>query len=550
MAQELIRIGHKYGVIDAGEVLRSRHTAARTIYSVADVCREKIKQKLIEPLKQRAVTICPDFWTDKYKNISYLGLNLTYVDAYHQFFSIDLFCRPYLGIKSGDLIVKDLETHLRQFGIDDLAMVNILSDRGSNFVKGFRPYSPMFCFGHRLNNVLKTSFFQHEKKKKNTTLVSTTNVSSLSNSITITQGNKIAATSLVEIASSEEESEIDDEDILPSISIVRKKKISGQKSTNDAEKSLRKISSEDISNSAKQILFTISNCKKLSGLNIEIENSGGTTIHQSIDIRWISIIESLESILKSFKIVKKILISKQQSKFIMHVHEKTIKQILLLLRPFKQIIKLAQTGIKFFWDRIRNLLNEMFVLDIRHYAATLLHPKYRSLKACTLTERNECYAYVRQQMQLIPIESIAENEQRKNESMAKRLKVDLFSRFESDCFDVQQEGGGESGNESEEYSFEIKKKDELDVYLNLEIDKTKLPINPLLFWRDQQKKFPRLSRFARSIFSIPATSAAVERQFSGAGLTIQERRSNLNPEQLDNILLVRSMQKYEDFFKI
>jgi len=81
--------------------------------------------------------------------------------------------------------------------------------------------------------------------------------------------------------------------------------------------------------------------------------------------------------------------------------------------------------------------------------------------------------------------------------------------------------------------------------LNLEFDKLKLPSNPLNFWRDHHDKFPRLSRLARRIFSMPATSASVERQFSGAGLIIQERRTNLNPEQLDNILLIRSMQKYE-----
>ena len=102
----LSRLGHTYGVIDVNEVLRSRHTIACRIYDVTDTYREYIKQKLIEPLKHRAVTICPDFRTDAHKNISYLGLSLTYIDAHYQFFSIDLFCRPYVGVKSGDLIVK------------------------------------------------------------------------------------------------------------------------------------------------------------------------------------------------------------------------------------------------------------------------------------------------------------------------------------------------------------------------------------------------------------------------------------------------------------
>jgi len=93
-------------VIDINDVLRSRHTLSRSIYDLADSYRECIKQKLGEPLQRRAVTICPDFWSDPYKNISYLGLNVSFVDAHHQYFSIDLFCRPYFGTKSADLVVQ------------------------------------------------------------------------------------------------------------------------------------------------------------------------------------------------------------------------------------------------------------------------------------------------------------------------------------------------------------------------------------------------------------------------------------------------------------
>ena len=45
------------------------------------------------------------------------------------------------------------------------------------------------------------------------------------------------------------------------------------------------------------------------------------------------------------------------------------------------------------------------------------------------------------------------------------------------------------------------------------------------------------------IHSIHATTAAVERQFRGAGLGISERRTNLNPAQVDYALPVRSVEK-------
>jgi hypothetical protein len=69
-------------VIDITDVLRSRHTLSRSIYDLADSYRECIKQRLREPLQHRAVTICPAFWSDPYKNISYLGLNVSFVDIH------------------------------------------------------------------------------------------------------------------------------------------------------------------------------------------------------------------------------------------------------------------------------------------------------------------------------------------------------------------------------------------------------------------------------------------------------------------------------------
>ena len=54
---------------------------------------------------------------------------------------------------------------LQEFGLSDLAKLNFVSDRGSNFVKALTNASPLFCYAHRLNNVLKRAFFQSTKKR-------------------------------------------------------------------------------------------------------------------------------------------------------------------------------------------------------------------------------------------------------------------------------------------------------------------------------------------------------------------------------------------------
>ncbi|CAF1565658.1 unnamed protein product [Adineta steineri] len=146
---------------------------------------------------------------------------------------------------------------------------------------------------------------------------------------------------------------------------------------------------------------------------------------------------------------------------------------------------------------------------------------------CSERERLETHAFIRQQLESIHIEL---NPKEINTPPTKKFKPDLSNNRDSE-------------NEAEDSGIRGKKPDELDRYLNFEFNKSKVNCIPLMFWKEHQDKFPYLSRYAKSIHSVPATSASVKRQFSGAGLVINERRTNINPEQLENILLIRSMQK-------
>ncbi|CAF1164306.1 unnamed protein product [Didymodactylos carnosus] len=64
--------------------------------------------------------------------------------------------------------------------------------------------------------------------------------------------------------------------------------------------------------------------------------------------------------------------------------------------------------------------------------------------------------------------------------------------------------------------------------------------NPLLFWKEQKQILPHMTKLARRVFSIPASSTAVERTFSSAGNVISQRRTNLSPSTVNDIILVRS----------
>ncbi|CAF1009020.1 unnamed protein product [Rotaria sordida] len=93
----------------------------------------------------------------------------------------------------------------------------------------------------------------------------------------------------------------------------------------------------------------------------------------------------------------------------------------------------------------------------------------------------------------------------------------IFTRFESGNLNEDPDDDTGSGNESDEYEYDLRKSDELDRYFSLRFDKDKKTIEALRFWKDQQHQFPFLSECARSILSIPATTTNVEREFSVVG---------------------------------
>ena len=84
-----------YGAFYVSLGLRSERTISPHTISVADSSCEQIKELLLTPLKEKAFTICPDYWTDSCKKISYLGVTVSIVDDQYNYKSIDACCRPF-----------------------------------------------------------------------------------------------------------------------------------------------------------------------------------------------------------------------------------------------------------------------------------------------------------------------------------------------------------------------------------------------------------------------------------------------------------------------
>lgn len=62
--------------------------------------------------------------------------------------------------------------------------------------------------------------------------------------------------------------------------------------------------------------------------------------------------------------------------------------------------------------------------------------------------------------------------------------------------------------------------------------------NPLDWWSSRSLQYPAISKVARMILAIPATSAPSERLFSHAGLTITNDRARLTPDVASDLIFL------------
>ena len=72
------------------------------------------------------------------------------------------------------------------------------------------------------------------------------------------------------------------------------------------------------------------------------------------------------------------------------------------------------------------------------------------------------------------------------------------------------------------------------------------PFDVLCWWKKHSTMFSNLAVIVWNVLAIPASSASSERDFSTAGFVIQERRTKLKPETVDNILFLHNNLRLKD----
>jgi hypothetical protein len=184
----------------------------------------------------------------------------------------------------------------------------------------------------------------------------------------------------------------------------------------------------------------------------------------------------------------------------------------------------------------------MFTLHDLHWTAAVLNPRTRMLKLATDVERGYAHGLVRSEIAKI-VEMDRSDDNRSVQSVAATSPSSSYhKKFKS--YTTQFDDDTNYSELNNNMASSMRARRELETYLQMDLTKCTYSDdendNPLLFWKEQQHLLPNLSKLAKKTFCIPASSAAVERAFSSAGVIISQRRANINPSTVNDMILVRS----------
>ncbi|CAF3359964.1 unnamed protein product [Rotaria sp. Silwood2] len=344
--QECLNIGRELHMenVQVQEILCSDRTVRNELVKQAELERKELQQLIFSCAQSGRLSISPDIWTDNYRKIAYLGATAHMVDENFVYYSFDLFCTEFKDKKTGENIVK----------VDEyMDLITFVTDRGSNFIKGLKQHRLMFCVAHRLNGILKKTFFQFSTTSKQTP---TKSKSIVSNEITPLKTSTVVRQLSPEIMLNDDQ--IDEEE---KIALEEWNDEDGDDDVETVDYSMLDLSS--IPWNAQEIIETIRQCKilvhyvKKTNLNRQIQllnkaldddeqqqHSPFTTIHQCSQIRWLSICDLLESIKRSYEPLRALLHEYKQSHRIEKINMVIVNQLIDFFQPWRNVLKELQRG--------------------------------------------------------------------------------------------------------------------------------------------------------------------------------------------------------------
>lgn len=177
----------------------------------------------------------------------------------------------------------------------------------------------------------------------------------------------------------------------------------------------------------------------------------------------------------------------------------------------------------------------------QHRLATILHPKMKNFDSCpdqkdqSITALEvEVEKYLKTDLYSDPNSPLSIG--CKSEALStvpKTMMAKKKNNLMSQCFDLTIDQTSKSTNP----------RTEIDEYLASNLFHYSTPgaddLDVLLFWKEKKHAYPTLSSIARDIFAIPASNTTIERLFSSSKNMVNEKRTRLASEKVNQLLFLQ-----------
>lgn len=502
--------------------LPSTDTVARNVLKQFKEIQTKLKPMLKDVFSENGSGggICLDIWTDRVRKISYLGVTVHYVDANFVLHSrvIDNKPLPSEQSKTGQFLHDQMKSILNEYDIDiESKLITFVTDRGSNIVKALEKYTRHNDGPHFFHNTVQKVFLIGTPKE-------------------ILKCCKELVTHI---------------------------KHAG---LNDLFSPSLKTFIETRWNSVLELLESIlANWDKLIELLVERNES-----HYLANILPDDLKEMIKFLTPFREATLQMESSKKVTLFWCCIFNNILEKHLVITSDDSELIIEMKNNCTQYY--LETLVQDRMI-QVRHLLAIFLHPSLKSLNKMTVIERRQVHQEVNIctkldicqhlksniktnviQCILILLQVINQLKAHSQKTIDEKERTLIERQSE-----VQPDFTSSASNFLMLYDNEINLPDvnvRAQIELNNnqsavkiiedEIERYKILESPgincdlLQWWQKHEETLPLLSKLARAILAIPASSAATESNFSTAGYVVSPLRSQLNTSLVRSILVCRS----------
>jgi len=513
----------KYNVIkDEAADLPVRMTLSRAALEDVFV---SMKSYIIEKYLSSAINDCCftfDMWTDNYRHRNYICFTLHFIDHDFQLKSITLANKLVIGKHTAEKILFHLDIVKDEFNLRNKNNY-IVSDSAANMRKAAKISNTEnhLCSGHALHNLVvvdgvKKNSIVSDLIGKTREIVKTLKYkfSDLEKEINIEQQKVLLA---IDNASEYLEMEDNDPLSLNEFNDLDKNEESYSQSYELNQNRLKTPKLDVPTRWHSSLLMLESINYNRSAINTLLGRLGKDNVKLSISewetigelVRFLKKIEKIVEILSSEKICTINLVLLFRSELKMHLNSNENDSL---------VIKLMK-------NRMLDNFDHRFPMTDLLVIASLLDPRFQNLD--TVKEYlDSCdtnpYKFLKQ---YADEHAEKENTKTDNDGIQYRKQTDSNSKFILDLVNKHS-------------SYLDPMQNDLEKECHILFSKHSLFKNILDFWKEKQHDMPVLSKLAKKVLCIPATSTPSERVFSIAGLLINNKRSSVCPSTVNKVIFV------------